>query len=116
MSLRIFLDSAGREWQVLDVVPREDERRKADRRISGPVSANQIPVERRQADRRLTIGGRTHLHSGLAGGWLCFDCADERRRLSPIPENWTTATEEELADYCANAHPVRKSAAVNPRR
>ena len=34
----------------------------------------------------------------VASGWLCFEHSDvTRRRLSPIPENWETMSETELA-------------------
>jgi hypothetical protein len=123
MSLRVFVDSAGREWHVFDVVPRENERRKYERRIPGGVpgemratDATNVRPERREADRRLTIGGRTHLHSGIAAGWLCFESGGECRRLSPIPESWRTMSDAELDHYCSAAHAVRESAAFNPRR
>ncbi len=29
-------------------------------------------------------------------GWLCFDCGTEKRRLSPIPDDWRTIGEKEL--------------------
>lgn len=117
MALREFLDSNGTEWQAFDVVPRENERRRYDRRSSGETRADGTPVlERREADRRLTIGGRSHLHSGVAAGWLCFESDADHRRLAPIPENWATATDAQLEDYLQAARPVRKSAAINPRR
>ena len=121
MALRHFVDSAGREWSAFDVVPREDERRRYDRRSSGGTTIEQVEQleqleDRREGDRRLTIGGRTHLHSGVAAGWLCFESDNDRRRLAPIPENWAAATDEQLESYCNSARPVRKSAAINPRR
>jgi hypothetical protein len=39
-------------------------------------------------------------HSQLKGtfpqGWLCFDAGAEKRRLSPIPENWQAQSDDEL--------------------
>jgi hypothetical protein len=39
-------------------------------------------------------------HSQLKGtfqqGWLCYDSGTEKRRLSPIPENWQSFSDEEL--------------------
>ncbi|HEY4129158.1 MAG TPA: hypothetical protein VGM50_00965 [Gemmatimonadaceae bacterium] len=64
----------------------------------------------------MTIGGRTHLHSGVAAGWLCFECEGDRRRLAPIPEDWADSSDAQLEDYLKAARAVRKSAAVNPRR
>jgi hypothetical protein len=117
MALRVFVDAKGTEWQAFDVVPRENERRRYDRRTSGETRADSIPAtERREADRRLTIGGRTRLHSGAGAGWLCFESGGDRRRLAPIPEDWATASDEQLEDYLHAARLVRKSAAINPRR
>jgi hypothetical protein len=46
-------------------------------------------------------------HSQLKGtfpqGWLCYDSGTEKRRLSPIPENWQTLTDEELAKLAERA-------------
>jgi hypothetical protein len=43
-------------------------------------------------------------------GWLCFDSGTEKRRLSPIPENWqelANAELERLADRAERARPRR---------
>jgi len=105
MALRTFLDSAGNEWQAFDVVPRADERRRLDRR--SPQTPRLDPEDRRDADRRLTIGGRSPLASRIADGWLCFERGSERRRLCPIPTGWSRCTDEQLAAYCQSARPVR---------
>jgi hypothetical protein len=46
-------------------------------------------------------------HSQLKGtfpdGWLCYDSASEKRRLSPIPENWQTLSDGELERLAARA-------------
>ena len=114
MSLRTFVDSAGREWQAYDVVPREEERRHYDRR-SGEVQLEQFEAleDRRESDRRLTVGGRSERIG--AAGWLCFEAGEERRRLSPIPEDWRRVDDTQLEAYMRSARQV-KSAAVNPRR
>ena len=43
---------------------------------------------------------RPWLHSHLQGtfqqGWLCFDSGTEKRRLSPIPDDWHAAGDREL--------------------
>lgn len=121
MSLRTFTDSLGHEWQAFDVVPREDERRRFDRRSSSTESIESVDGtddsdDRREGDRRLTIGGRVHLQSGAGAGWLVFENESERRRLAPIPENWPTASDAELEAYLSEARPVQKSAAFNSRR
>lgn len=126
MALRTFVDSAGNEWQAFDVVPRSNERRGYDRRQQVKRESSE---DRRERDRRLTVGGAREI-SG-AQGWLCFECAGERRRLSPIPADWNRASDAQLDVYRMAARPVRrvramrtssddaadnKNAAVNPRR
>ena len=50
---------------------------------------------------------RPSVHSQLKGsypqGWLCFDSPGEKRRLSPIPENWQGLNEEQLAQLAERA-------------
>lgn len=104
MSFRSFVDSAGNEWQAFDVIPRAEERRNYDRRLV-ELNDDDESADRRDSDRRVTVGRA----SGIAGaqGWLCFERGDQRRRLSPIPENWFRATDAELEAYRLAARPVR---------
>jgi len=107
MSLRTFVDSARREWLAFDVIPRADERRYSDRRGDDATFAGE---ERRDTDRRLTVGGS----GGMQGteGWLCFECGEDRRRLSPIPNGWSRASDATLESYCRLATPARRSHAI----
>jgi len=104
MSLRVFVDSSGNEWHVFDVVPRTGERRSQDRRASE--ASEEASAERRESDRRLAIGNVGKL-STISEAWLCFEQGAERRRLSPIPGDWSRCTEEALEDYCRRARPAR---------
>lgn len=106
MALRIFTDSNGVEWQAFDVVPRADERRRYDRR--SPAEQRALEEERRDADRRLTIGGRSPLVNSVTDGWLCFERGVDRRRLSPIPDDWRKCSDRQLETYCHSATPVRR--------
>jgi hypothetical protein len=106
MALRAFLDSAGNEWLAFDVIPRADERRRLDRRLLHETRSQ--PRDRRDADRRFTVGGRSPLVRGVADGWLCFERGTERRRLWPIPECWPRCSDVELESYCQSARPVRR--------
>jgi hypothetical protein len=105
MSLRTFTDSAGQDWEAYDVVPRAEERRRYDRR-SGEVKAEEVD-DRRDGDRRLTVGGGEHIAS--KAGWLCFESPDERRRLTPIPDDWARCDEAKLETYLREARPARVS-------
>ncbi len=105
MALREFTDSAGQTWEAFAVIPREHERRRYDRRSSGDVRVDDSD-DRRDGDRRITVGhtsGRLNVH-----GWLCFQHGDERRRLSPIPDDWRRCEESQLRTYLDAAHPVRR--------
>ena len=107
MSMRSFVDANGKEWQVFDVVPRIDERRSYDRRLSsGGIT---VSDERRGPDRRVSVGRRSQL-SGLNSGWLCFErsVGSDRRRLMPIPGDWKKCSEDTLETYCERAREVRR--------
>jgi hypothetical protein len=103
MSYRLFDDSRGTEWQVWDVVPRLEERRTAaspDRRVEIKV----IPfADRRRMPRRIIHSRRALLSGAYAQGWLCFESGREKRRLSPIPDDWTTCDEATLESYMNQA-------------
>ena len=105
MPYRIFVDSAGGEWQVWDIVPRHSERRHggADRRLE---AQNIEFIDRRQANRRLIETRRALLRGPYAHGWLCFDNDKEKRRLSPIPSDWPTCSDAVLEDYLREGEPV----------
>jgi hypothetical protein len=111
MGYRVFKDSQGTEWQTWDVVPQLTERREIERRVK------MEPVEhadrRRAPDRRVMKGRRPALTAGLDGGWLCFENALEKRRLTPIPEDWQRCSAAELEQYCraANRAPRATTAA-----
>lgn len=114
MAFRDFVDSDGLEWQAFDVIPRTTERRTAERR-SGEVRSVEegSDTERRESDRRFVGVGRAALTPTVRSGWLVFERGAERRRLSPIPENWHRLTDSELDAYLRVARPVdqKKSAA-----
>jgi hypothetical protein len=101
MGFRVFRDSQGTEWRAWDVTPQLTERRGTERRVR----IEPVPhADRRRApDRRVMKGHRPALTAGLDSGWLCFENDAEKRRLSPIPENWTRASAAELERFLAAA-------------
>ena len=101
MGYRVFKDSQGTEWQTWDVVPQLTERREIERRVR----IEPVPhADRRRApDRRVIKGRRPTLTAGLDGGWLCFENDFEKRRLTPIPEDWQRCSAAELERYCQAA-------------
>lgn len=104
MSFRTFLDSSGVEWQAFDVVPRSEERRHYDRRGEDDESARF--ADGRAGDRRISVGASTSFQKRVAGGWLCFECEGERRRLSPIPDDWMRCSASQIERYCLMARVV----------
>lgn len=106
MPYRTFVDSVGSEWQVWDIVPRLTERRidgMPDRRVEiQPISF----ADRRRAGRRLTQIRRAVLRGTYAHGWLCFESDREKRRLSPIPDDWTSCSDDLLEVYARHAERV----------
>lgn len=65
------------------------------------------PERRSGHDRRVRTP--TLLTPGLESGWLCFE-GDEgaKRRLSPVPQGWDEADDEELEELVQQARPVVK--------
>lgn len=111
MGYRSFIDAAGVEWQAWDMVPRNMERRTADRRSV----AMQVANERRGATgRRRPAGARLTLASALHAGWLCFETRREKRRLSPIPADWMRCPVEMLEQYLARALPAARMVGSRP--
>ncbi len=106
MAYRIFRDSRGTEWQTWDVVPRLEERRVNDRRsrVASPLQSDR----RSRLDRRIVAGHRSVLASDMNAGWLCFAAEEEKRRLSPIPDDWQRCTSARLEQYCTEATPARR--------
>lgn len=50
---------------------------------------------------------RAHsLGTELRDGWLCFQCGAERRRLTPIPEDWDKLADGELEPLFEQAYAV----------
>lgn len=113
MAYRSFKDSQGIEWDAWDVVPQLAERRVEDRRQS----RQEIDFrERRRSDRRVIMSRRAVMASGLVGGWLCFEGASQKRRLSPIPDGWARCPDDQLEEYCRMARPVRPSTEIDSYR
>jgi hypothetical protein len=84
VALRAFVGNDGREWQVWDTRPT----------VTSP------NVEASELD---TVGGVPRISKKREGGWLTFTTTADRRRLSPIPEDWETADETGLQAMLAAA-------------
>jgi hypothetical protein len=91
VALRGFIGSDGQEWQVWDTrlakpAPRVDS---SDSRSGATDSERVIDFGRVSKKRE--------------DGWLTFTAANERARLSPIPDDWESADETALRAYLAAA-------------
>ena len=101
MGLRTFRDSKGTEWKVWDVPPRFRPLRSETERRGSAMTG--VPRERRTGvERRVTTPPPEWVH-----GWICFQSADKKLRLCPMPKNWQTADNEELEHLREKAVPVR---------
>lgn len=50
--------------------------------------------------------GRVQLPEPYRSGWLFFESATQKRRLSPIPDDWRSASDDVLRAMCARAEIV----------
>lgn len=86
--MRTFVDESGTVWEVFEAHPES--------------------------------GGRTQVRvpDTFRMGWLCFQSADERRRVAPIPAGWERWDERELtaALHGPQATPRRTPKAFDARR
>jgi hypothetical protein len=109
MAHRSFTDTSGVQWEVWDVVPQWADRRSGNerRRMSVDDVADPPVLEQRRGGerRRASDAGtpRVKIGGGFVGGWLAFESAVEKRRLSPIPPEWDRASDAELSRWCARA-------------
>ena len=104
---RIFLDARGRTWEVWMVHPSSIERRKMERRT--PVENAVYLIEQRVlGDRRAVTRSRGAVATEFSAGWLCFASDGEKRRLAPVPTNWMSANESQVAEWCRIAKRVLK--------
>lgn len=127
MAYRSFIDEQGTFWEVWEVQPQHAERRHTGRdrrRVRTPGDdegwGDDPPVfDRRVVQDRRSLGAtggsdsgvraprRFVLRGAMSQGWLAFVSTGERRRLCPIPADWSAATTGELAALCARASSAR---------
>ena len=115
MPHRTFTDGSGIHWTVWDVLPQWADRRMGSERRR--LSVDDVPdppvFDQRRSDERrsgTTPEGvpRVKIRGDFSNGWLAFESAAERRRLSPIPPAWDSAPDAELAKWCARASAAPK--------
>lgn len=101
MSYRRFTDSSGAAWRVWEVVPHPMDRRHAIRRIR--IIKIHFPERRVLPERRIDMGRSRLFFPPTETSWLCFESAEERRRLRPIPETWYLEDDSGLEELCGQA-------------
>jgi hypothetical protein len=101
MSYRRFTDSQGTAWRVWAVVPEPVDRRRALRRVQG--RKIQPPERRALPARRVDLRRARLYFPPTETPWLTFESADERRRLTPIPDQWWLEDDRGLERLCAQA-------------
>ena len=106
MSHRTFVDDKGRSWEVWEVHPEIVERRLNEDRRRAP---------RGTPDRRQHVDIRFRMAPELRHGWLAFQCGVERRRLAPIPAEWSTLSDADLARLARSAAPQPPRSADDER-
>ena len=99
MTHRQYRDEQDVEWQVWDIHPLEVTRRLRARAPEvAPTGLEPCEMTSSAASwTPMAVSGE------LAGGWLCFESAVEKRRLWPIPSGWELLSDMELTALCARA-------------
>jgi hypothetical protein len=77
-SHRVFEDVAGTRWTAFAVYP-------------SPATAS-----------------RASLRGTFQKGWLAFDSSVETRRLTPVPDDWRTLSDDGLRELCLSAQPATR--------
>jgi len=115
MSVREFRAPDGRRWRVWAVRPNSaiTERRRMDRRVTPVEALDDPPVleRRRSGNRRQRPRSRPGelLPDRWRDGWLVYEDVStatgdhEMRRLAPIPPQWESCSEADLATHLARA-------------
>ena len=93
MSNRRIHDERGTIWDIWDVLP-------------GDVLAGSYDRRSNDRLRERTPESTPTVQPELENGWLCFQSAGERRRLTPIPADWFDFTDAGLRTLLDTATPV----------
>jgi hypothetical protein len=102
MALREFTDPGGRTWRVWATIPTTPH----EAATFAQSAELQADAERRGG----SAPGTPRVSVGRENGWLTFEAGAEKRRLSPIPDGWDHAPEDELARWLDRAEPAHLGA------
>jgi hypothetical protein len=104
MTHRKIKDGSGRWWDVWEVYPAAVEERMSGEFPAIEGTDLQDKGSRKNRERRREV--RLLVPAELQDGWLAFQSGDDRRRLVPVPENWSTVDDETLATLLERADRV----------
>ena len=104
MTHRKIRDEDGRWWDVWEVYPSAVERRMSGEYPSVTGHGDPAIDGRTDGGRRREV--RLRVPEELQQGWLAFQAGSYRRRLVPVPENWSTLDDEALAGLLERADRV----------
>ena len=91
MALRGFVGDDGQEWTVWDTRP------------TIPLPNVDASDANSPAAPAVDVADFARISKKREGGWLTFTTASERRRLSPIPDDWESGDEALLRALLAVA-------------
>ena len=91
--LREYQDKSGVTWRVWDVYPT----------ARGSAASTQT-LTTNQSDSLAAYPTRS-----FKKGWLCFECATEKRRLAPIPVDWEICDCARLEELCRKAGHIKRT-------
>lgn len=97
MKYREFRDGSDELWSVWEVDPSSMERRLRD----DPERRPSVDRRCRAPTERIRVDNPQFSH-----GWLAFESGLEKRRLCPIPPQWESLTDAELASLASRASPT----------
>ena len=94
MTHRTIKDGDGKSWDVWEVYPSAVEQRMSGEQPAA-LSSDGTKAERREVRIRVPLA--------LQQGWLAFQTGNERRRLAPIPDDWSRLADAELIGLLSRA-------------
>ena len=96
--LREFTDCSGKRWRVWDVSPN-------------------VRTFTTTSEAEAATAASPFPTMEFSGGWLCFESAEEKRRLAPIPPEWETCPLTVLEELCTRAgFSTRRTPSDSPPR
>jgi hypothetical protein len=104
MTHRKIKDDDGRWWDVWEVYPAAVERRMSGEfpavKQDGHPERDGRPSGERRREVRLLVPAE------LQHGWLAFQSGTDRRRVVPVPDNWSTLNDDALVRLLEGADRV----------